>query len=85
MMTVVMFVSAYAVARDLEAAATAATSKALLIGQSASVLGLVSGGILMNVPGAGDWGKRIASAGLVGSICTFGAKSFTGMLQQVFG
>jgi hypothetical protein len=74
-----------AFARDLVSAANTAANTAKSVAQAAAVLGVVSGGVVMQVPGAAEWGKRIAVGGIVGGICAFGAPSFYSLLHTVFG
>lgn len=74
-----------AFARDLEAAATTANTIVKRVAQISSVMGVVAGGLIMNIPGLHELGKRIAGSGLLGCVCSFGAPVFVSFMTSVFG
>lgn len=78
-------VSTPALARDLGAAATSAVSNAKTIARLLSTLGILTGGILMQVPGASEMGKRALVAGIIGCLCSFGGPAFVNFIETVFG
>lgn len=72
-------------ARDLGGAATSAVNLAKNIARVLSVFGLVVGGILMQLPGLSDFGRRTMGAGIVGCLCAFGGPALVSFFQGVFG
>lgn len=72
-------------ARDLVAASNTAVTTVKRIAQALSVLGIVSGGAMMQIPGLAEFGRRTLIGGLVGSLCSFGAPAFIEFMQTVFG
>ena len=80
-----LLVSDLAQARDLVAASNSAVSVVKGVAQALAVLGIISGGIVMQLPGAGQFGKGILVAGIVGTLCAFGGQSFISLMQTVFG
>ncbi len=74
-----------AFARDLASATSNYTSIVTRVAQGLSVSGVAAGAGIMAIPGASDWGKRIMAGGAVGTLAAFGAPSFVGLIQQVFG
>ncbi len=74
-----------ALARDIVSASNTAVSTVKTVAQALAVLGVVGGGAVMQLPGLGDVGKRIAASGLVGCVCAFGAPAFISLMKTVFG
>lgn len=72
-------------ARDLGGAATSAVNLAKNIARVLSVFGLVVGGILMQLPGLSDFGRRTMGAGIIGCLCAFGGPALVSFFQGVFG
>ncbi len=81
----VFFVAWSAEARDLVSASNSATNIVKNVGQALSVMGIISGGAIMQIPGAGQFGKGVMVAGFVGAGCAFGAPLFTSLMGQIFG
>ncbi len=75
----------FAWARDLVSASRSYATTVKQIAQAASVTGIVVGGLFMQLPGAGGWGRMVLSGGLVGAACAFGAPAFASFLTTVFG
>lgn len=73
------------IARDLGGAATSAVNLAKNIARVLSVFGLVVGGILMQLPGLSDFGRRTMGAGIIGCLCAFGGPALVSFFQGVFG
>ena len=74
-----------AFARDLGSAASSAVSTAKTIARVLSVFGLIVGGMLMQLPGLSDFGKRTMGAGIVGCLCSFGGPALISFFETVFG
>lgn len=74
-----------AFARDLGSAARTYTATIKTIGQVMSVAGVVAGGICMQLPGVGQFGRNVLAGGLIGGLCSFGAPAFASLLTTVFG
>ncbi len=72
-------------ARDLGSATTAAVNQATTIAKAASVLGVLAGAIIYQIPGAADWGRRVISSGLVGAGLAFGGPSLMSLFRTIFG
>lgn len=80
-----LFLPEVAMARDLGGAATSAVNTAKSVARVLSVFGLIVGGILMQLPGLTDFGKRTLGAGVVGCLCAFGGPSLITFFESVFG
>ena len=74
-----------AFARDLVSASTTAADTIKNVAQILAVTGVVGGGAIMQLPGAGEYGKRVMISGLVGCLCAFGAPAFMSLMRTVFG
>jgi hypothetical protein len=74
-----------ACARDLGAAATSAVATAKNIARVLSIFGIIVGGVLMQLPGLNEFGKRTVGAGLVGCLCAFGGPALISFFEGVFG
>jgi uncharacterized membrane protein len=72
-------------ARDLTSATNAAVSQASSVAKAASVLGILVGAVVYQVPGAAAWGQRVMASGFIGAGLAFGGPSFLGFLRTVFG
>lgn len=72
-------------ARDLVSASNSAANTIKNVAQVLAVTGVIGGGAIMQLPGAGDFGKRVMISGLVGCICAFGAPAFLALMSTVFG
>lgn len=72
-------------ARDLSSAAATYTSEIKTIGRAMSLAGVVAGGICMQIPGLGQFGKSVMAGALVGALCSFGAPALVTLLNQIFG
>lgn len=72
-------------ARDLGGAATSAVATAKNIARVLSIFGLIVGGVLMQLPGLTEFGKRTVGAGLVGCLCAFGGPALISFFESVFG
>lgn len=72
-------------ARDIVSASNSAANTVKTVAQALAVTGVVGGGAIMQIPGGGDIGKRVAVSGLVGCACAFGAPAFIGLMRTVFG
>ncbi len=72
-------------ARDLVSAATTGADTIKNVAQILAVTGVVGGGAIMQLPGAGDFGKRVMVSGIVGCLCAFGAPAFMSLMKTVFG
>jgi len=77
--------SSDALARDIVSASNAAVNTVKTVAQALSVLGIVGGGVVMQLPGLGDVGKRVAASGLIGCVCAFGAPAFISLMKTIFG
>ena len=75
----------FAHARDLASAATTGADTIKNVAQILAVTGVVGGGAIMQLPGAGDFGKRVMVSGFVGCLCAFGAPAFMSLMKTVFG
>jgi hypothetical protein len=74
-----------AVARDLVSAASTTANTVKSVAQGLAVTGVIGGGAIMQIPGAGEFGKRVLISGLVGCLCAFGAPAFLDMMKSIFG
>lgn len=74
-----------ALARDIVSASNTAVNTVKSVAQVLAVLGVIGGGAVMQLPGLGDVGKRIAASGLVGCVCAFGAPAFMSLMRTIFG
>jgi hypothetical protein len=72
-------------ARDLVSSATTAANTLKTVAQILGVTGVIGGGAIMQLPGAGDFGRRVMVSGLVGCLCAFGAPAFMSLMRTVFG
>ena len=72
-------------ARDLGSAASSAVSSAKVIARTLSVFGLILGGLLMQIPGLADFGKRTMGAALLGCFCSFAGPSIVNAFESIFG
>lgn len=72
-------------ARDLVSASNTAAETIRNVAQVLAVTGVVGGGSIMQLPGAGDFGKRVMVSGIVGCLCAFGAPAFVSLMRSVFG
>lgn len=72
-------------ARDIVSASNTAVNTAKSVAQVLAILGVVGGGSVMQIPGLGEVGKRIAVSGLIGCACAFGAPAFMSLMRTVFG
>lgn len=72
-------------ARDLVSAANTQATTVKNVAQALAVTGVVGGGAIMQLPGAGEYGKRVMVSGFVGCICAFGAPAFMALMHTVFG
>jgi hypothetical protein len=82
---IAMTMSDTSIARDLGAAATNAVSTAKTVTRAISLLGLLAGGALMQIPGLAEFGKRTMIAGLVGGLCAFGGPAIIKLFENIFG
>jgi hypothetical protein len=71
--------------RDLVSASNSAANTVKTVAQALAVTGVVGGGAIMQIPGGGDVGKRVAVSGLIGCACAFGAPAFISLMRSVFG
>ncbi len=76
--------SAFA-ARDLGAAADAAVSQAATIAKALSVLGILCGAAISQIPGATMFARGVIVSGLVGAAISFGGPSLIALFRSVFG
>ena len=74
-----------AIARDLVSAASTTANTVKSVAQGLAVTGVIGGGAIMQIPGAGEFGKRVLISGLVGCLCAFGAPAFLDMMKSIFG
>lgn len=74
-----------AFARDIVSASNTAVNTVKSVAQVLAVLGVIGGGAVMQLPGLGDVGKRIAASGLIGCLCAFGAPAFMSLMRTIFG
>lgn len=72
-------------ARDLVSAANTQANTVKNVAQALAVTGVVGGGAIMQLPGAGEYGKRVMVSGFVGCLCAFGAPAFMALMHTVFG
>jgi type IV secretory pathway VirB2 component (pilin) len=72
-------------ARDLVAASNTTANMVKNVAQVLAVTGVVAGGAIMQLPGAGEWGKRVLISGIVGTLCAFGAPAFVALMRTIFG
>lgn len=72
-------------ARDLSSAASAAVNQATLIAKAASVLGVLVGAIIYQIPGAAMWGRGVITSGLIGAGLAFGGPTLIGLFRTIFG
>lgn len=84
-LVVMVWASPAHAARDLETAANTVTKKATTIAQSLSTLGVITGGMIMQIPGGADMGRKTLKAGLFGCLCSFGGPAFIKAIQSIFG
>lgn len=74
-----------ALARDLNSAVRTYSNTVKTIAQALSATGVLAGGCIMQIPGAGDVGKRVATLGIIGSGCAFGGPIIISAMQNWFG
>jgi hypothetical protein len=74
-----------ATARDLGAAANNAVSMAKTVTRALSLLGLLVGAGLMQLPGLAEFGRRTLAAGLVGCLCAFAGPTLVKVFESIFG
>ena len=74
-----------AMARDLVSAASSTANTVKSVAQGLAVTGVIGGGAIMQIPGAGEFGKRVLISGMVGCLCAFGAPAFLDMMKSIFG
>lgn len=72
-------------ARDLISAGTSTANTIKSVAQVLAVTGVIGGGAIMQLPGAGEWGRRVMATGFVGCLCAYGAPAFKAMMTSVFG
>ncbi len=84
-LTCVLALPELAMARDLVSASNSTASTVKSVAQALAVTGVIAGGAFMQLPGAGEWGKRVMVSGLVGCLCAFGAPAFQTLMRSVFG
>ncbi len=72
-------------ARDLQQASNTYLNTIKNIAQILSPSGLIVGGMIMQIPSAEEFGKRILKGGLVGCLVAFGAPSFVALMRAMFG
>jgi hypothetical protein len=72
-------------ARDLGAAATSAVATAKTVARILSIFGIIVGGVLMQIPGLNEFGKRTVGAGCIGCLCAFGGPALISFFEGVFG
>jgi len=72
-------------ARDLTAAANAAVSEATGIARAASLLGVLCGAVIYQVPGGANFGQQVMKAGAIGAGLAFGGPSLLGLFHTIFG
>jgi hypothetical protein len=82
---VLILISQDSFARDLVAAGNSATIKATTIGKALSTVGIVAGGVLMQIPGLSEYGKRTCATGLLGAVCSFGGPAMINLINSIFG
>ena len=80
----IALLSSDAMAKDLTSAAKSYTATVAQIAQGLSVTGIIAGGLIMQIPGAGGFGKKTLSSGLLGALCSFGAPAIQAFLQTIF-
>ncbi len=85
LMTALLIINTSAEARDLVSAANSATDVVKNVAQALSILGVVAGGALMQVPGAAQFARGVLVSGAVGVLCAFGAPAFISFIKQIFG
>jgi hypothetical protein len=81
----ILFLIESANARDLIGAANTATNQIKQLAQVTSVLGVIAGGFIMQIPGAGGFGRSVLISGLIGCLCAFGASAFVSLMRSIFG
>jgi hypothetical protein len=72
-------------ARDLGSAADAAVSQATIIAKALSVLGIICGAAIYQIPGASMFARGTIIAGLIGAGLSFGGPSLIALIRMIFG
>lgn len=80
-----LVVSNEVLARDLVSASQSYVSTVKRVAQALSVAGVIAGGLFMQIPGASHFGRQTLTAGVVGSVCAFGAPAILSLLNSIFG
>jgi hypothetical protein len=72
-------------ARDLGSATESAVSQATLLAKAASVLGILAGALIYQIPGAAMFARGVIVSGLLGAGLAFAGPSVIGLFRTVFG
>lgn len=72
-------------ARGLNEASREIVNQAKTIARSLSVLGVIVGGIIFQIPGLAMYGRSTMGAGLMGCACSFGGPILIQLIQNLFG
>jgi len=72
-------------ARDLTSAAQSAVVTTTGVAKAASVLGVVAGALIYQIPGAQQFAKNTMVGGLIGAGLSFGGTSIISFFQSVLG
>ena len=72
-------------ARDLTSAAQSAVSTTTTVAKAASVLGIICGALIYQIPGAAMFARGTIVGGLIGAGLSFGGTSIIGFFQSILG
>jgi hypothetical protein len=72
-------------ARDFGAAGRSYVSTLKTVAQILSPAGIIAGGVIMQIPAAEFFGKRVLTGGIVGCACAFGGPAFVSLMSNIFG
>jgi hypothetical protein len=85
LMTFCLFPGIALAARDLTSAAQSAVSTATGVAKTASVLGIVCGALIYQIPGATQFARATIIGGLIGAALSYGGTSIIALFQSVLG